>query len=126
MRFRRELVAHGLDRNLFEAIALDLESKGACVRKGTSPQSLTAIASLIDATMIGSASKGDKEAAWVKHRTRAPAHGYKAHIAADKDSGIVRAVETAPAIVPDEPGGENSASGILGGEVYAGRACDAL
>jgi hypothetical protein len=33
------------------------------VRKGTSPQSLTAIASLIDATVIGSASKGDKDAA---------------------------------------------------------------
>jgi len=30
-------------------VARDLESKGAAVRKGTSPQSLTAIASLIDA-----------------------------------------------------------------------------
>ena len=59
------------------------------------------------------------------YRERAPAHGYKARIAADKDSGIVRAVETAPAneadvsiapaIVPDEPG-----------EVYAGRAYDVL
>jgi IS5 family transposase len=32
VRFRRQLVAHGLDRNLFEAISRDLESKGACVR----------------------------------------------------------------------------------------------
>ena len=72
VRFRRLLVAHGLDRRLFEAIARDLESKGAAVRKGTSPQSLTAIASLIDATVIGSAGGGDKEAAWVKPtRTRA-------------------------------------------------------
>jgi transposase, IS5 family len=76
VRFRRRLVARGLDRNLFAAIARDLESKGACVRKGTSPQSLTAIASLIDAAVIGSASKGDKEAAWVRHRIRPPAHGY--------------------------------------------------
>ena len=45
MRFRRLLVAHGLDRSLFDAITRDLESKGACVRKGT----------LIDATIIGSA-----------------------------------------------------------------------
>jgi transposase, IS5 family len=85
------------------------------VRKGT----------LVEATVIGSASKGDKEAAWVGHRTRAPAHGYKAHIAADKDSGLIREVETtpaneadvniAPAIIPDEPG-----------EVYADRAYDAL
>ena len=115
VRFRRQLVERGLDRNLFEAISRDLESKGACVRKGT----------LVDATVIGSASKGDREAAWVRHRTRAPAYGYKAHIAADKDSGILRAVETAPAneadvsiapaIIPDEPG-----------EVYADRAYDAL
>ena len=115
VRFRRLLVAQRLDHGLFEAIARDLERKGACVRKGT----------LIDATVIGSASKGDKEAAWVKHRTRAPAHGYKAHIAADKDTGIIREVETtpaneadvaiAPAIIPDEPG-----------EVYADKAYDAL
>ena len=54
VRFRRLLVAHGLDQSLFAAIARDLDSKGATVRKGTSPQSLTAIASLIDATVIGS------------------------------------------------------------------------
>jgi IS5 family transposase len=115
VRFRRLLVAQGLDRSLFEAIARDLESKGACVRKGT----------LIDATVIGSAAKGDKEAAWAKHKSRPPAHGYKAHIAADKDTGIIRNVATtaaneadvsiAPAIIPDEPG-----------EVFADRAYDAL
>jgi IS5 family transposase len=115
VRFRRELTAHGLDRSLFEVIALDLESKGACVRKGT----------LIDATIIGSASKGDKDAAWVKHKSHAPAHGYKAHVAVDKDSGIIRDVaitaanepdvNVAPSIVPDEPG-----------EVYGDKAYDAL
>jgi IS5 family transposase len=115
VRFRRLLVAHGLDQSLFAAIARDLERKGATVRKGT----------LIDATVIGSASKGDQEAAWAKHKSRAPAHGYKAHIAADKDTGIIREVETtpaneadvaiAPSIIPREPG-----------EVYADRAYDAL
>ena len=115
VRFRRHLIARGLDRRLFAAIARDLEAKGAAVRKGT----------LIDATVIGSAAKGDGEAAWVKHRTRAPVHGYKAHIAADKDTGIIREVETtpaneadvniAPSIIPNEPG-----------EVYADKAYDAL
>jgi transposase, IS5 family len=115
VRFRRLLAAHGLDRRLFAALARDLERKGATVRKGT----------LIDATVIGSASKGDQEAAWAKHKSRAPAHGYKAHIAADKDTGIIREVETtpaneadvtiAPSIIPNEPG-----------EVYADRAYDAL
>jgi IS5 family transposase len=85
------------------------------VRKGT----------IIDASVIGSAAKGDEDAAWVKHRTRPPVHGYKANIAADKDTGIIRAVETtlrefrsrnslrpeneadvsiAPSIIPDAPG----------------------
>ena len=104
VRFRRELAARGLDRSLFKAITRDLEQKGACVRKGT----------IIDATIIASATKGDEEAAWVKHRTRPPAHGDFAHIAADKDTGIIRAVETtpaneadvsiAPSIIPDAPG----------------------
>ena len=50
----------------------------------------------------------------MRHRTRAPAHGYEANIAADKDSGLIRAVETTPAneadvaiapmIIPAEPG----------------------
>ncbi|MGH7184963.1 MAG: transposase, partial [Pseudomonadota bacterium] len=35
VRFRRELAASGLDRGLFEAIARDLEAKGATIRKGT-------------------------------------------------------------------------------------------
>ena len=115
VRFRRELIARGLDRSLFSAIARDLESKGATVRKGT----------LIDATVIGSASKSDRDASWVKHKSRAPAHGYKAHIAADKDTGIIRDVETTPAneadvtvapmLIPDAPG-----------EVYADKAYDAL
>ncbi len=39
-----------LDRGLFAAIADDLEAKDAGVRKGTSPQSLTAIDALADAT----------------------------------------------------------------------------
>jgi transposase, IS5 family len=87
VRFRRELTARGFDRSLFEMIASDLEAQGACVRKGT----------LIAATVIGSASKDDSDAAWAKHQSRAPAHGYKAHIAADKDAGIIRAAEATPA-----------------------------
>jgi IS5 family transposase len=85
------------------------------VRKGT----------LIDATVIASASKGDKQAAWAKHKSRAPVHGYKAHISADKETGIIRTVETtpaneadvaiAPSLIPDRPG-----------EVYGDRAYDAL
>ncbi len=65
VRFRRALAARGLDRSLFEAIARDLEAKGACVRKGT----------IIDATIIGSASKGDPEAAF-SEASHAPARAW--------------------------------------------------
>ena|GEM_PF-6106498 len=53
---------------------------------------------LIDATVIGSAGKGDKEAAWVKHRTRAWLQGPRRR---RQDSGIIREVETTPANEPD-------------------------
>lgn len=114
VRFRRVLIERGLDRSLFECITLQLEAKGAAVRKGT----------LIDATIIASASKGDDEAKWVKHKKRAPVHGYKAHVAADRDTGLIREVVVTPAneadvsvgpeIIPDEPG-----------EVYGDKAYDA-
>lgn len=114
VRFRGVLVERGLDRTLFDGITLQLETKGAAVRKGT----------LIDATIIGSASKRDEEAAWAKHHNRPAAHGYKAHVAADKDTGLIREVAVTPAnrsdvtiapdILPWEPG-----------EVYADRAYDA-
>lgn len=115
VRFRRVLVARGLDRSLFESITRQLEDKGAAVRKGT----------LIDATIIASASKGDGEARWAKHKKRAAVHGYKAHIAADRDTGLIRElvvtpaneadVSWAPDIIPREPG-----------EVYGDKAYDAL
>jgi transposase, IS5 family len=116
VRFRGVLVARGLDRTLFDGITLQLETKGAAVRKGT----------LIDATIIGSASKHDTEAAWVKQRNRnRPAvHGYKAHVAADKDTGLIREVVVTPANLADV----SIAPDILPwepGEVYGDRAYDA-
>lgn len=116
VRFRRVLVERGLDRVLFDGITLQLETKGAAVRKGT----------LIDATIIGSASRHDTQAAWVKQRNRnRPAvHGYKAHVAADKDTGLIREVAVTPANLADV----SIAPDILPwepGEVYGDRAYDA-
>ena len=54
VRFRRELVSRGLDRALFEAVTRQLVSKGIRVKRGT----------LVDATVIASATMGDDEAAW--------------------------------------------------------------
>ena len=52
VRFRRELVARSLDRVLFEAVTNQLDAKGVVVKTGT----------LIDATVITSASLHDGEA----------------------------------------------------------------
>jgi transposase, IS5 family len=52
VRFRRELVGRSLDRGLFEAVTCQLDGKGVVVRTGT----------LIDATVIASATAKDDEA----------------------------------------------------------------
>lgn len=91
VRFRRELVARSLDRVLFEAVTRQLDSKGVVVRTGT----------LVDATVIASATPKDEDARWVGHRRKAPVHGYKAHVASDGEGGIVRSVEITPANVND-------------------------
>jgi transposase, IS5 family len=49
VRFRRELVCHGLDEALFEDITRQLKAKAVTVKTGT----------LVDATVVGSASEGD-------------------------------------------------------------------
>ena len=52
VRFRKALIAHGLDRVLFETVTAQLKAKAITVKTGT----------LVDATIIASASKGDDDA----------------------------------------------------------------
>jgi len=104
VRFRRALIAQGLDRVLFDAITAQLKARAVTVKTGT----------LVDATIIASASKDDDEARWVKHRNRASVHGFKAHVGADADTALVEQVSVTPANVhdgregpaalPDDPG----------------------
>jgi len=104
VRFRRELVARSLDRVLFEAVTKQLDAMGVVVRTGT----------LIDASVIASASPKDEEARWAGHRRRTPVHGYKAHVATDEEAGLIRCVEITTAnvhdgtvleaVLPDSPG----------------------
>jgi IS5 family transposase len=104
VRFRRELVARGLDRTLFEALTDQLRARAVTVKTGT----------LVDATVIGSASQGDAQAGWSGHRSRKAIHGYKAHVAADADTGLVELADVTPGnahdgragvtVIPDDPG----------------------
>jgi IS5 family transposase len=104
VRFRRTLIAHGLDRLLFEEVTRQLKKRAITVKTGT----------LVDATIIASASKDDDEARWVKHRGRGAVHGFKAHVGADAVAALVEAVSVTPAnvndgregpaVLPDDPG----------------------
>ena len=104
VRFRRALIAHGLDRTLFETVTADLKAKSVKVKTGT----------LVDATIIASASEQDGNAHWVKHKKRPAVHGFKAHVGADASTSLVEKVWITPANVhdghagpealPDDPG----------------------
>jgi IS5 family transposase len=98
------LVAHGLDANLFEVVTGQLKAKAITVKTGT----------LVDATIIASASEEDEDGRWVKHTGRKAAHGFKAHVGADADTALVEKIAVTPANVndgragpkalPDDPG----------------------
>jgi transposase, IS5 family len=104
VRFRKALIAHKLDRLLFTTVTAQLKSKAVTVKTGT----------LVDATIIASASEGDDDARWVKHKGKPAVHGFKAHVGADADTTLVEeiAITTAnindgragPDALPDDPG----------------------
>ncbi len=104
VRFRRTLVRLGLGDRLFDVITEQLYRQHVEVKRGT----------LVDATIIASASKEDDEARWVKHKNRKAVHGYKAHVACDEDTALIERVAVTPAnvndgkagcnIIPDDPG----------------------
>lgn len=104
VRFRKTLVERGLGEILFEAIRDQLCKRHIQVKQGT----------MVDATIIASASKSDEEARWVKHKNRKAVHGYKAHTASDETTDLVEEVTVTPAnvndgkagcdVVPDDPG----------------------
>lgn len=104
VRFCRLLVAHELDRTLFEAVTMQLKSKAVTVKTGT----------LVDATIIASASEDDDDARWVKHNGKRAVHGFKAHVGADADTALVEKLsvtsanindgKAGPEALPDNPG----------------------
>jgi transposase, IS5 family len=104
VRFRKALIAQKLDRLLFTTITAQLKSKAITVKTGT----------LVDATIIASASEGDEDARWVKHKGKPAVHGFKAHVGADADTAMVEeiAITTAnindgragPDALPEDPG----------------------
>lgn len=98
-RFRKALRDRGLDRELFEEIERQLGAKGLLVRSGT----------LMDATLVeaavkkpgspaGSRSAADPDADWTRKGGKSY-FGYKAHLAVDQGSGLIRRAELTSAKV---------------------------
>jgi IS5 family transposase len=118
VRLRKELVTRGLDKGLFEEVTRQLKAKAVRVKTGT----------LVDATVIASASEGDEDARWSGHQKRRAIHGYKAHVGADADTAIVEEVAITPGnahdgrsgngALPDDPGIVYADSAYRG-EVFA-------
>jgi transposase len=89
-RFRSELVRRGLDAALLAELNRQLDAKGLMVKTGT----------LIDASLVAADSRrprkgervegrSDRDASW-NAMPEKPLFGYKAHVAVDRGSGLVR------------------------------------
>jgi IS5 family transposase len=121
-RFRNDLAAAGLAEKLFAEMNRQLEQHGLVVKRGT----------LIDATLVqaavnpsGSASApSDPDAAFTKRPGKpGGTFGFKAHIAVDEGSQLVRAAQLTPANVNETV----VADALIQGDeaaVYADRAYD--
>ncbi|MFN5128334.1 MAG: IS5 family transposase [Sphingomonadaceae bacterium] len=108
VRFRKALIAHQLDRLLFTTVTAQLKAKAITVKTGT----------LVDATIITSASQGDDDARWVKHKGKPAVHGFKAHVGADADTALVEEIAITPANINDGRAGPDALPSDPG-EVFA-------
>lgn len=108
VRFRKALVERGLDKSLFDTITAQFKAKAIRVKTGT----------LVDATIVASASGKDGEARWVKHKGKPAVHGIKAHVGADSGAALVERVQITPANVNDGKAGPDALPDSPG-EVFA-------
>jgi len=101
-RFRSELARRGLAEALLAEMNRQLDARGLMVRSGT----------LIDASLVAADSRrprkgepregrSDRDASWTAMKDE-PFFGYKAHVAVDRGSGLVRQAILTPANVSDK------------------------
>jgi transposase, IS5 family len=101
-RFRSELVRRGLAERLLAELNRQLDTQGLMVKTGT----------LIDASLVEAdgrrprkdepvAGRSDRDATW-NAMPETPLFGYKAHVAVDQGSGLVRQAILTPANVSDK------------------------
>ena len=101
-RFRSELVRRGLAEPLLAELNRQLDARGLMVKTGT----------LIDASLVAAdcrrprkgepvEGRSDRDASW-NAMPEKPLFGYKAHLAVDQGSGLVRRAILTPANVSDK------------------------
>lgn len=108
VRFRKALVEQRLDKALFDEITIQLKLKTVRVKAGT----------LVDATIIASASESDDDARWVGRKGKAAVHGFKVHVGADADTALVEEIAVTPANINDGKAGPDALPESPG-EVFA-------
>jgi IS5 family transposase len=102
-RFRKVLVEQQLGERLLAEVNRQLEAKGLILKRGT----------LVDASLVAANARrprkaepkerrSDRDAAWNAMPKDAPHYGYKAHVAVDEGSGLVRQAILTPANVSDK------------------------
>jgi transposase, IS5 family len=122
-RFREELARRGLAEKLLAEVNRQLDARGLILRRGT----------LIDATILdaavhppggdaGEVSERDPQAGWTRKNGKSR-FGYKAHVAVDEGSGIVREAVMTPADVHDSVPADDLVQGDEAA-VYADKAYD--
>lgn len=101
-RFRKVLVEQRLGERLLAEVGRQLASKGLVLKRGT----------LVDASLIAANARrprkgepteerSDPDASWNAMPDDGPHYGYKAHVAVDEGSGLVRQAILTPANVSD-------------------------
>jgi transposase, IS5 family len=126
-RFRERLNEAGLTSKLLALVNAQIEAKGLMLKRGT----------LIDATVVESAAakpaRGgdagaalDPDAAFLKREGKAgSSYGYKAHVAVDQGSLLVRSAKLTPANVAETVvADELIIANKDGGAIYADKAYD--
>lgn len=88
VRYRKALVAHALDRAPFGAVTAPLKARASEIKMGT----------LVDATIIASASEADAEGRWVKQKDRPAVCGFKSPWPACSGRSITKVTCSRPSI----------------------------
>ena len=123
-RFRKLLCEQGLSEPILKEVNRQLEQRGLVLKRGT----------LIDASLIGANARkpatgegmdtrSDQDATWHNSARKGPVYGYKAHVAVDEGSGLVRQAILTPANVSDKTPAVNLVQGDEG-TLYADKGYD--